>query len=118
MKEKGFDGLTRLERTIAENYLNYEPTTFDKELYKKLTFTEKVSAYARDVNVKENYELMVLANRSLISGEKFKPYKTLSDDEQPDVVDEAKGIYIRLPMNDLLELEYELKQKYNEEGDK
>lgn len=118
LKEKGIDGLTGLDRAIAEVYLNYEPRTFDKELYKKLPYTEKTVVYARDVNVEEDYKLMVLANRCLISGEKYKPFETLSDDRQHDVEASANGLHVRKSMEYLLELEYELKQKYNEEGDK
>lgn len=118
LKEKGIDGLTGLDREVAEVYLNYEPIIFDKELYKKLTYTEKTYVYTFDCIVGEKYEHMVLANRCLISGEKFKPYEILSDDKQPDVEKAAKGRLVYLTMKELLELEYELKQKYNEEGDK
>ena len=48
LEEKGIDGLTRREREIAEHYLNYEPTFFDKELYKNRNQVERLFRHIKD----------------------------------------------------------------------
>lgn len=115
LKEKGIDGLTRREREIAEHYLNYEPTFFDKELYKKLTYTEKMSARFEDTRTQESYDEYVTSIRYGLRGEVFNPFVEQSQDLIEALSD---GKLFRFALKDLLKLEHELKQKYNKEGDK
>ena len=115
LKEKGFDGLSEVNKKIAKTYLDYEPTIFDKELYKKLTYTEKIKAYRNDIDTKKTYDWYVSSIRYRLRGEEFKPYKTMSQEGVQMVSD---GRFLEFHLETLLELEYELKQKYNEEGDK
>lgn len=117
LKEKGFEGLPQAN-DLAKEVFNYETKTFNKELYKKLTLYEKSFVRSLEFLVDENYENMVLAKRCLISGEKFKPYKNQPDEKQPNIEDTANGVYVSDMLKHLLKLEYDLKQKYNEEGDK
>lgn len=115
LKEKGIDGLTRREREIAEHYLNYEPTFFDKELYKKLTYTEKMSARFEDTRTQESYDEYVTSIRYGLRGEVFNTFVEQSQDLIEALSD---GKLFRFALKDLLKLEHELKQKYNKEGDK
>lgn len=115
LKEKGIDGLTRREREIAEHYLNYEPTFFDKELYKKLTYTEKMCARFEDTRTQESYDEYVTSIRYGLRGEVFNPFVEQSQDLIEALSD---GKLFRFALKDLLKLEHELKQKYNKEGDK
>lgn len=115
LKEKGIDGLTRREREIAEHYLNYEPSIFDKELYKKLTYTEKMSARFEDTRTQESYDEYVTSIRYGLRGEVFNPFVEQSQDLIEALSD---GKLFRFALKDLLKLEHELKQKYNKEGDK
>ena len=115
LKEKGIDGLTRREREIAEHYLNYEPTFFDKELYKKLTYTEKMSARFEDTRTQESYDEYVTSIRYGLRGEVFNPFVEQSQDLIEALSD---GTLFGFSLKHLLELEHELKQKYNKEGDK
>ena len=115
LKEKGIDGLTRSDKALVKNLLNHVPTTFDKELYKKLTYTEKIKAYRNDIDTKKTYDWYVSSIRYRLRGEEFKPYKTMSQEGVQMVSD---GRFLEFHLETLLELEYELKQKYNEEGDK
>lgn len=113
LKEKGIDGLTRSDRRIAEMCLNYEPTTFDKELYKKLTHTEKFNVYYKDRGLQLSYDKYVKSIRYGLRGEVFKPYETISEDVIQEVSD---GTDFREDLERLLELEHQLYQKYNKEG--
>jgi hypothetical protein len=117
LKEKGFEGLPKAN-DLAKVFFYYETKTFNKELYKKLTLYEKSFVRSLEVFVEGKYEHMVLANRCLISGEKFKPYEILSDEGQPNIEETANGVYLSDMLKHLLKLEYDLEQKYNEEGDK
>lgn len=115
LKEKGIDGLTRREREIAEHYLNYEPTFFDKELYKKLTYTEKMCARFEDTRTQESYDQYVKSIRYGLRGEVFNPFGEQSQDQ--DLIEAlSDGKLFRFALKDLLKLEHELKQKYNKEG--
>lgn len=117
LKEKGIDGLTRREREIAEHYLNYEPTFFDKELYKKLTYTEKMSAYFEDTRTQHGYDQYVKSIRYGLRGEVFNPFGEQSQDQ--DLIEAlSDGTLFRFGLRDVLKLEHELKQKYNKEDDK
>ena len=117
LKEKGYEGLPKAN-DLAKEVLNYETKTFNKELYNKITLYEKSFVHALEKFLDQNYEKMVLARRCLISGEKFKPYETQPDEKQPSIKKTANGEYVSDMLKNLLELEYYLKQKYNEEGDK
>lgn len=79
---------------------------------------KKTFVHSLELFVDENYENMVLARRCIITGEKFKPYKNIPDAEQPSITVTANGVYLGDMLNTLLKLEYQLKQKYNKEGDK
>lgn len=115
LKEKGIDGLTRREREIAEHYLNYEPTFFDKELYKKLTYTEKMCARFEDTRTQESYDQYVKSIQYGLRGEVFNPFKETSQNQ--DLIEAlSDGTLFGFSLKHLLELEHELKQKYNEEG--
>lgn len=118
-KEKGFNVFpNEHEKDKAKEIIYYESKTFNNELYKKLTIYEKVYIRNREIDLDENYKAMVLARRCLINGEKFKPYKNQPDEEQPNIEKTANGVYFGEVLNNFLKLEYVLKQKYNEEGDK
>ena len=112
LKEKGIDGLTRREREIAEHYLNYEPSIFDKELYKKLAYTEKMSARFEDTRAQEAYDNYLSSIRYGLRGEVFNPFVEQSQDLIEALSD---GTLLRFALNDVLKLEHELKQKYNKE---
>ena len=117
LKEKGIDGLTRRERDIAEHYLNYEPKFFDKELYKKLTYTEKMRAFVEDGRIQQDYDWYVKSIQYGLRGEVFNPFKETSQNQ--DLIEAlSDGTLFGFSLKHLLELEHELKQKYNEEGDK
>lgn len=113
LKEKGIDGLTRREREIAEHYLNYEPSIFDKELYKKLAYTEKMKAYFEDTRAQEAYDSYLSSIRYGLRGEVFNPFGKSSQDLIEPLSD---GTLLRFALNDVLKLEHELSQKYNKEG--
>lgn len=115
LKEKGIDGLTRREREIAEHYLNYEPKFFDKELYKKLTYTEKMRAFVEDGRIQQDYDWYVKSIQYGLRGEVFNPFKETSQNQ--DLIEAlSDGKLFGFSLKHLLELEHELKQKYNEEG--
>jgi hypothetical protein len=116
LKEKGIDGLTRREREIAEHYLNYEPKFFDeKELYKKLTYTEKMRAFVEDGRIQQDYDWYVKSIQYGLRGEVFNPFKETSQNQ--DLIEAlSDGTLFGFSLKHLLELEHELKQKYNEEG--
>lgn len=115
LKEKGIDGLTRRERDIAEHYLNYEPKFFDKELYKKLTYTEKMRAFVEDGRIQQDYDWYVKSIQYGLRGEVFNPFKETSQNQ--DLIEAlSDGTLFGFSLKHLLELEHELKQKYNEEG--
>ncbi|MEU8185625.1 MULTISPECIES: hypothetical protein [Bacillati] len=114
LKEKGIDCLTRREREISERYLNYEPSIFDKELYKKLAYTEKMKAYFEDTRAQEAYDSYLSSIRYGLRGEVFNPFgKSYQNLIEPL----SDGTLLRFALNDVLKLEHELKQKYNEEGE-
>ena len=115
LKEKGIDGLTRSDKSLVKNLLNHEPTTFDKELYKKLTYTEKMSARFEDTRTQESYDEYVTSIRYGLRGEVFNPFVEQSQDLIEALSD---GTLFGFSLKHLLELEHELKQKYNKEGDK
>lgn len=118
-KEKGFDVFPDMfEKEYAKLVFYYETKIFNKELYKKLTIYEKCYIHYKERSLNKKYELMVLARRCLINGEKFKPLKRRPDKEQPNMEEAANGVHFDYMLNYLLKLEYVLKQKYNEEGDK
>ena len=115
LKEKGIDGLTRREREIAEHYLNYEPKFFDKGLYKKLTYTEKMRAFVEDGRIQQDYDWYVKSIQYGLRGEVFNPFKETSQNQ--DLIEAlSDGTLFGFSLKHLLELEHELKQKYNEEG--
>ncbi len=116
-EEKGVVGLPK-GNDLAKDVFNYETKIFNNVLYKKLTLYEKTFVHSLELFVDENYENMVLARRCIITGEKFKPYKNIPDAEQPSITVTANGVYLGDMLNTLLKLEYQLKQKYNKEGDK
>lgn len=113
LKEKGIDGLTKSDRALVKSFLNHEPTTFDKELYKKLTHTEKFVVYYKDGRVQTSYDWYVKSIRSGLRDEVFKPYEETPQDLIQEISD---GTDFRKELESLLELEYLLKQKYNKEG--
>lgn len=113
LEEKGIDGLTGLDKGAVGVCLNYEPTTFDKELYKKLTHTEKFIVRNTDGNLQVVYDNYVKAIRYGLRGEVFDPYGDSSQDVIQETLD---GTDFRKDLESLLELEYLLKQKYNKEG--
>lgn len=115
LKEKGIDGLTKSDRALVKSFLNHEPTTFDKELYKKLTHTEKFIVYYKDGRVNVSYDHYVKSIRYSLRGEVFNPYEEISQDFIQEISD---GTDFRKGLESLLELEYLLKQKYNKEDDK
>ena len=118
LKEKGIDGLNVLERDLAERVFNYEPKTFDKELYKKLSYTEKREVYVHDTSLKKTYDEYVTSIRYGLRGEVFDPYQGTSVKTTQRVLEAIlDGTFFYYSLKHLLELEHELKQKYNEEGE-
>ena len=115
LKEKGFDGLSEVNKKIAKTYLDYEPTIFDKELYKKLTYTEKMRAFVEDGRIQQDYDWYVKSIQYGLRGEVFNPFKETSQNQ--DLIEAlSDGTLFGFSLKHLLELEHELKQKYNEEG--
>ena len=117
LKEKGIDGLNVLERDLAERVFNYEPKTFDKELYKKLSYTEKREVYIKDTSLQKTYDDYVTSIRYDLRGEVFDPYQGTSVKTTQLVLETIlDGTFFKYGLKHLLELEHELKQKYNKEG--
>ena len=115
LKEKGIDGLTRSDKALVKNLLNHVPTTFDKELYKKLTYTEKMRAFVEDGRIQQDYDWYVKSIQYGLRGEVFNPFKETSQNQ--DLIEAlSDGTLFGFSLKHLLELEHELKQKYNEEG--
>lgn len=113
LKEKGIDGLTRSDKALVKNLLNHVPTTFDKELYKKLTHTEKFIVYYQDGRVQTSYDWYVSSIRYGLRDEVFEPYEETPQEVLQEISD---GTNFREDLESLLELEYLLKQKYNKVG--
>lgn len=121
-KEQGIDGFDELQRERIKEVLNYEPKHFDKKLYNTLTLYEKTCVNALESHSNRVLEKTREAIRCSLSGETFKPFKNLEDDAQPKDEEELKfftsGKYYNMQITYILQYEYYLKQKYNEEGDK
>jgi len=116
-KEKGYAGLPKANE-FAKEVFNYETKYFNKEVFNKLTLYEKTYIRSLEMSLSGEYEKMVLANRSLMTGEKYNPYKSQIEFKQQTIERTANGEYLSEVLKEIFELEYELKQKYNEEGDK
>ena len=94
---------------------NFVPKVFDKALYKKIPTEYKERVSFLESHLEPKFDLCVQAIRCNISGEEFNPF---NDDEPLDTRGFKNLGIVVLTLEELLELEYELKQKYNEEGDK
>lgn len=120
-KEQGIEGFEERQRERIKEVLNYEPKHFDKKLYNTLTLYEKTCVNALESNSNRVLDKTREAIRCSLSGETFKPFKNLEDDAQP-TGDELEfftsGRYYNRKITYILQYEYYLKQKYNEEGDK
>ena len=119
-KEKGYAGLPKANE-FAKEVFNYETKYFNKEVFNKLTLYEKTCVNALESNSNRVLDKTREAIRCSLSGETFKPFKNLEDDAQP-TGDELEfftsGRYYNRKITYILQYEYYLKQKYNEEGDK